>query len=292
MLQSTSHLVGTVAGLSWKIGRFISSLAEIGDDFQDLCEQFQRTIHTVNRLEGIFKSEELPKDLVTEYMVDLKRAKDDIDAIDTIIQDITVRLDKNSSSIFTRVKKRADLVNGEQQKIVVKLGWFTQNVQNMLATHQSRLLKEVHKTVTGQYRGAQEKSGLRQVMHKPSLALLLNNDEWGCGEKKGGGQERKPPGKTYDAETMLPPRPPPPRVPPPSYGPDHTEPPPSYRSPATYNNHCSTSNANLHNGHSSASNYNYLDTFSSKSTLQKSVSCRVLHTDHASHPLQDYNEWG
>jgi 23S rRNA U2552 (ribose-2'-O)-methylase RlmE/FtsJ len=322
MFQPTSQLLAPVAGLLWKIGWFISSLAEIGDDFQELCEQFRRTIHTVERLEGIFKSEALPEDSVTKYMVDLKRAEDDIDAIDTIVQNITVRLDKNHSSILTRVKTRADLINGEQQKIEKRLGWFTQNVQNMLATHQSQVLnhhsqvlnhhsqvlKEVQKTVTGQYRGAQEKSGLRQVMHKPSVALLLNKDEWGCGERKGRGQEGKPPGKIYDAKTMLPPRPPPPRVPPPSYGPDHTEPPPSYRSSVAYNNHCSTSNANFHNSHSSASNYNlhrnygshnsnnssphYLNTFSSKSTLRKSVSHRVLHTYHASHPLQDYNEWG
>jgi hypothetical protein len=90
-------------------------------------------------------------------MVDLKRAEDDIGAINTNIQNITVRLDKNHSSILTRVKKRADLINGEQEKIEKQLGLFTQNVQNMLATHQSRVLKEVHQTVTGKYRGAHER---------------------------------------------------------------------------------------------------------------------------------------
>jgi hypothetical protein len=80
------------------------------------------------RTEGIFKSEALPKDLVTEYMADLKRAEDDIDTIDKIIQNITFH-------IFTLVKKRAGLVRGEQLRTVMRLNWFITNVQNMIMTH-------------------------------------------------------------------------------------------------------------------------------------------------------------
>jgi len=236
----TFSALSLTTALAVRVGCWIADLEAAGDEFHDLRFQFRQTDNTLSKLRQLFAEPGMPKCLVEEYTRDLQLQQNELEDIDVILQEITRKLnDSTVSGMFAKITQKNALAYGDLNRLTNRLQFFNQNLMNLLATHHSRLLLEVHRNVVDVKKMSKEVNrGMRidmGVRYGSHVVATMQNDGWGDDSD---GTAIGQSSWTYEQPPRPPPPPPPP--PPPSRpqstyadawpAPSYPPPPPRYSS--------------------------------------------------------------
>lgn len=177
------------AAIAIRVGGYIAHLQNAGDEFDDVLFQLRGTSSVLEKLKDLFAAENaanaanVPASILDEYLRDLRLRQNELDDIDKLLQAISRKLYDRETSLFSRIRQKNSLANGEMSRLTNRLLFFNQSLMNMLATHQNRMLLEIHKGVTSVRKTGQElKRGMRMdigVRYGSAALNAIQGDEWG-----------------------------------------------------------------------------------------------------------------